>query len=93
MYIYGIPYNAKCTFSCQHNLNRKMRSSLLIPAFLTTVFAQVQYTSTGSAAVAAARATALTQSPTSNVAGKTFDRFVVIFCENTDFSMAAGDRK
>jgi hypothetical protein len=52
-----------------------------------------QYTSTASAAVAKAKATALTESPTSNVAGKTFDRFVSIFCENTDYSMAAADRK
>lgn len=40
--------------------------------------AQTQYTSTGTAAVAKARATAMTESPTSNVAGKTFDRFVTI---------------
>jgi hypothetical protein len=70
-----------------------MRSSIFITALLGTASAQLQYTSTGSSAVAAARATALTESPTSNVVGKTFDRFVVIFCENTDYSMAAGDRK
>ena len=70
-----------------------MRSSLLIPALLATAFAQTQYTSTGTAAVAKAKATAKTESPTSNVAGKTFDRFVTIWCENTDYSMAAGDRE
>ncbi len=40
--------------------------------------AQTQYTSTGTAAVAKARATALTESPTSNVIGKTFNRYVSI---------------
>ncbi|KAK8053320.1 phosphoesterase-domain-containing protein [Apiospora saccharicola] len=49
------------------------------------------YTATATASVAAARATALTLSPTSNVQGKTFDRFVQIWMENTDFDMAAGD--
>ncbi|KAK8097273.1 acid phosphatase [Apiospora kogelbergensis] len=49
------------------------------------------YTATAAASVAAARATALTLSPTSNVKGKTFDRFVQIWLENTDYDMAAGD--
>ncbi|TVY50119.1 Acid phosphatase [Lachnellula occidentalis] len=68
-----------------------MRSIILLSAFLAVGLAQTQYTSTAAAAVAKARATALTESPTSNVAGKTFDRFVAIWCENTDYSMAAGD--
>jgi hypothetical protein len=51
------------------------------------------YTATASASIAAAQATALTSSPTSSVAGKTFDRFVQIFLENQDFDIAAGDRK
>ena len=34
-----------------------------------------------------------TQSPTSYVKGKVFDRFVIIWLENTDYSMAAGDRE
>jgi hypothetical protein len=55
--------------------------------------AQTQYTATNAASVAAARATAMTLSPTSSVKGKTFDRFVNIFLENTDFDMAAADRK
>jgi hypothetical protein len=75
--------------------------------WLGTALAQTQYTSTGTAAVAKARATALTESPTSNIAGKTFDRFVTICryfqtlfgkdtdfepgLENTDYSMAAAD--
>lgn len=49
------------------------------------------YTATASASVAAAQATALTLSPTSNVPGKTFDRFVQIFLENQDYNIAAGD--
>jgi hypothetical protein len=51
------------------------------------------YTATASASIAAARATALTLSPTSNVGGKTFDRFVQIWLENTDYDIAAGDRE
>lgn len=50
-------------------------------------------TATGTAAIEAARATAKTLSPTSNVKGKTFDRFVTVWLENTDFDMAAGDRE
>ncbi|KAK5655807.1 hypothetical protein OQA88_5345 [Cercophora sp. LCS_1] len=52
------------------------------------VTAQLQYTSTASAAVAAARATALTLSPTSSVQGTKFERYVQIFLENTDYSAA-----
>jgi hypothetical protein len=36
---------------------------------------------------------AKTSSPTSNVKGKTFDRFVNIWLENTDYESAAADRK
>ena len=43
--------------------------------------------------VYAAQATALTESPTSNVKGAAFDRYVSIWFENTDFDMAAADRK
>ena len=71
----------------------KMRSSILAACLFTTVLGQVQYTSTGTAAIAKAKATALTESPTSNIAGKTFNRFVTIWCENTDYSSAAADRK
>lgn len=49
------------------------------------------YLSTSPAAVAAAAATALTLHPTSNVAGKTLDRFVTIFLENQDYDIADGD--
>ncbi|KAI8952971.1 phosphoesterase family-domain-containing protein [Xylaria longipes] len=57
----------------------------------TSVDPGTMYTATASASIAAARATALTLSPTSNVKGKTFDRFVHIFLENEDYDIAAGD--
>lgn len=53
--------------------------------------AETQYTETA-AAIANARDTALTLSPTSYVKGKTFDRFVNIWLENTDYAKAAADR-
>jgi len=62
-------------------------------AFSTTNIAQVKAESTAPDAIAAARATAKTLSPKSSVPGKTFDRFVQIWLENTDFDMAAGDRR
>lgn len=52
----------------------------------------VQNTATGTSAVAAAAATALTLSPTSNVAGKAFNRIAIIWLENTDYTIAASDR-
>jgi hypothetical protein len=61
--------------------------------FVTTAAAQTQYTATGAAAVAKARATALTESPISSVKGKTFDRFVAIFLENTDYDTVTADRE
>lgn len=51
------------------------------------------YTATGTTAIAAAKATAKTLSPTSSVPGKNFNRFVNIWLENTDFDKAAADRK
>ncbi|RHZ64941.1 uncharacterized protein CDV56_108578 [Aspergillus thermomutatus] len=60
-------------------------------ALVSGVYAQSQYTATGTAAVAAAQATALTLSPTSNIAGLTFNRFVQIFLENQDYSAAIKD--
>lgn len=45
------------------------------------------------AQIAHDQATALTLSPTSNVKGKAFDRFVVIWLENTDASEAFADRR
>ena len=69
-----------------------MWASLIALGLVARTIAQTQYTATAAAEVAKAKATALTLSPTSNVVGKTFDRFVTIWCENTDYSMAAGDR-
>jgi hypothetical protein len=62
-------------------------------ALFSAVYAQSQYTSTATAAVAKAAATALTLSPTSSVAGLTFDRFVQIWLENEDYSAAIKDSK
>jgi acid phosphatase len=65
----------------------------LISLILLATAAFAQNTATGTADVAAAAATAKTSSPTSNVKGKVFDRFVVIWLENTDYDKAIGDRK
>ena len=66
------------------------RSTALL-ALASSAYAQSQYTSTATAAVAKAAATALTLSPTSSVAGLTFDRFVQIWLENEDYSAAIED--
>ena len=66
-------------------------TGLLVAA--SGAFAQDQYTATSPASVHAAQATALTKSPTSHVSGKAFDRIAIIWLENTDYSLAAGDRK
>ncbi|KAF6812227.1 acid phosphatase [Colletotrichum musicola] len=58
---------------------------------LTSIEWETAYTATGAADVAAAAATARTYSPTSHVKGKAFDRFVVIWNENTDYEKARGD--
>ncbi|KAK4449045.1 phosphoesterase family-domain-containing protein [Podospora aff. communis PSN243] len=65
-----------------------MKSFFASLALMGGAVAQLQYTSTASSAVAAARATALTLSPTSNVPGNKFERYVQIFLENTDYSKA-----
>jgi hypothetical protein len=72
----------------------KLFSTLaIVVAFATVAHAQTQYTSTAASAVEAARATALTLSPTSSIKGETFDRFVSIWLENQDYDIAAADRK
>lgn len=48
-------------------------------------------TASDPADVSAAAATALSQSPTSHVKGKAFQRYVSIWFENTDFDLAAAD--
>lgn len=55
--------------------------------------AAAQNTATSAADVAAAAATAKTLSPVSNVKGKAFDRIAIIWLENTDYTLAAGDRE
>ena len=73
----------------------KMRVRSFVTAainFATTSNTQSQHLLNTSSAVAATKATAKTLSPTSSVPGKTFDRFVNIWLENTDYEMAAGDR-
>jgi hypothetical protein len=73
-------------------VNMGLYSSLVALTLATLAAANpTQYTATASKSIAAARATALTLSPTSSVSGKTFDRFVTIWLENTDYSAAAGD--
>lgn len=66
-----------------------MRTTFLAAAFVAAVAAQ--NTATGTAEVAAAAATAKTDHSTSNVCGHAFDRFAVIWLENTDYDKAAGD--
>ncbi|THX77992.1 phosphoesterase-domain-containing protein [Aureobasidium pullulans] len=67
-------------------------STLVLSALaLSSQAVAVNLTATAAADVAAARASALTLSPTSNVKGKAFDRFVVIWLENTDYDKAASD--
>lgn len=51
------------------------------------------YTSTSAVDVYAAQATAKTESPTSNVSGKAFDRIAIIWNENTDYTKAKADRE
>lgn len=63
----------------------------IVAALFTTILGQTKYTSTGTGVVAKKRATAKTERPTSYVAGRYFNRFVTIWCENTDYDMAAGD--
>lgn len=65
----------------------------LISLILLATAAYAQNTATGTAEVAAAAATAKTSSPTSNVKGKVFDRFAVIWLENTDYDKSIGDRE
>lgn len=65
----------------------------LISLILLATAAVAQNTATGTNEVAAAAATAVTSSPTSSVKGKAFDRFVVVWLENTDYDKAVGDRE
>lgn len=53
----------------------------------------VENTATCSSSVQAAAATALTESPTSNVPGKAFDRIMMVYLETTSYGNATADRK
>lgn len=66
--------------------------TLGVIAFALAKIILAQNTATNAADVAAAAATAKTESPSSKVPGKAFDRFVIIWLENTDYSAAAADR-
>jgi len=68
-----------------------MLSALALSALALTGAAVAQNTATSTADVLAAKATAKTESPTSHVPGRAFDRFVVLWCENTDYSAAMSD--
>lgn len=54
---------------------------------------ETRYTATGTADVAKAAATAKTNSPTSHVKGKAFDRLAIIYFENQNYDKSFGDRK
>jgi hypothetical protein len=54
---------------------------------------QPQLTATATSDVAAAAATAKTESPVSNVKGKAFDRFMTIFLEVNGYDDAVNDRE
>ncbi|CZR53774.1 related to acid phosphatase Pho610 [Phialocephala subalpina] len=77
-----------------HSLNFTMRfATSVVVASLASVSlaAPASPTATDVTDVYAAQATALTESPTSNVKGKAFDRYVSIWFENTDYDLAAAD--
>ena len=52
----------------------------------------VSHTATGTADIAAAQATALTESSTSDVRGRAFDRILFIYLETTSYENATADR-
>lgn len=66
---------------------------LIILLFLLAIHVSAQNTLTSPVDVARAAATARTNSPTSNVKGRAFDRIAIIWLENTDYAKAVGDRK
>lgn len=61
------------------------------PSAVQNTAVSLMYTATPVASVLQAQATALTSSPTSDVEGAVFDRFVIIWLENTDYEAAASD--
>ncbi len=91
--VLSIILSARYAASSNHGTGARPRFAMGSGQSTTSVSPETMYTATAAGAVAAARATALTLSPTSQVRGKTFDRFVQIFLENQDFDIAAGDRE
>lgn len=68
-------------------------ASLISAAVAAPAPSPVSPTASDAPDVLAAQATARTESPTSHVKGKAFDRYVSIWFENTDYDMAAADRE
>jgi acid phosphatase len=69
-------------------------SSFVVVAFASlAAMSPVSPTATDAQDVYAAQATAKTESPTSHVPGKAFDRYVSIWLENTDYDVALADRR
>lgn len=69
-----------------------MLTILKLTLFILAVSVAAQDTLTSPTDVARAAATARTNSPTSSVKGKAFDRIAIIWLENTEYAKAAGDR-
>jgi hypothetical protein len=70
--------------------------AIMISAFAVAAIAlaggvTAQNTQTSASDVHAAQATAKTAHPTSHVSGKVFQRFAVVWLENTDYDTAKGD--
>lgn len=70
-----------------------MLSRVAFSSLLNLIVVVAQNTATAASNVAQAAATARTLSPFSNVKGKAFDRFVVVWLENTNYDKASGDRE
>lgn len=68
-----------------------MYTSIAVSALALAGSALAQNTATSAAGVYAAQATAKTESPTSHIPGRAFNRFVTIWLENTDYSKAIAD--
>ncbi|ERT02969.1 hypothetical protein HMPREF1624_01273 [Sporothrix schenckii ATCC 58251] len=58
---------------------------------VSAVAVSVENTATAASDVYAAQATAASRSPVTHVKGKAFDRLAIIWLENTDYTLAAGD--
>jgi acid phosphatase len=70
----------------------KTLAAAAIVAIAAAAPAPASPTATDAADVQAAAATAGSESPTSKVKGKVFDRYVSIWLENNDFDVVKNDR-